>query len=129
VQHVNRREAARAIVVVEDHKDARDALQLMLEHEGHRVFTAENGVAGLDLIRATLPDVALIDLRMPEMDGYTLAQRLRTEGADLYLIALTGYGATEDRAKAMTSGFDAYLTKPAEWNALRLLIDNSPRHA
>lgn len=104
----------RRIVVVEDHDDARDALQLLLTLQGHEVQTASDGLTGVALILDAKPDVALIDVGLPGLDGYEVARRVR-EGMEhpmIRLVAVTGYGQPYDRARAREAGFDLHLTKP-----------------
>ena len=113
----------RSILIVEDHDDAREALRALLELEGYDVDAAANGPHGLDLVRARVPDVALIDIGLPEVDGYEVARRLRAmAGPAPYLIALTGYGQPDDIRRAREAGFDAHLLKPVDPDALTLVL-------
>jgi CheY-like chemotaxis protein len=90
---------------------------------GHRVEAAGDGVTGLDKALAIGPDVALVDIGLPGIDGFELARRLRTaEGNRTFLVALTGYGAAEDRTRAMEAGFDTHITKPVEAARLAELL-------
>src|SRR5262245_57809953 len=103
----------RRIVVVEDHEDAREMLLELLTLQGHRVEGAGDGRAGLSLIVDSAPDIALIDVGLPELDGYEVARQVRrTMGRQVRLIAVTGYGQSYDRARAEEAGFDLHLTKP-----------------
>ena len=113
---------ARRVVIVEDSEDTRVSLQKILENEGHTVHTAADGPSGLDAIAHLRPDVALIDIGLPGLDGYRLAEQLRSTGLRTYLIALTGYGLAEDRSRAHDSGFDAHLTKPPPMDRLLALV-------
>jgi two-component system CheB/CheR fusion protein len=118
------------VVVVEDNADSRVMLCELLEMYGFECKTAETGTAGLLLIDEQKPDVALIDIGLPEIDGLELARRLRadTKYAKTRLVALTGYGQREDRENALSAGFDAHLVKPIEIAELvRLLAELSPR--
>jgi CheY-like chemotaxis protein len=115
----------RRVVIVEDSDDARASLQKILEQEGHTVHTAADGPTGLDVIAQLRPDVALIDIGLPGLDGYRLAKELRSTGHRTYLIALTGYGLAEDRSRAHDSGFDAHLTKPPSLDRLLALISSA----
>jgi signal transduction histidine kinase/CheY-like chemotaxis protein len=109
----------RHVLVVEDLDDAREMLRLTLELDGHRVTVAADGAAALEAVRASLPDVALVDIGLPGMDGYEVARRLRaTAGARIRLVALTGYGQPDDRDRARQAGFDAHLVKPVDPDAL-----------
>ncbi len=114
--------ATRRVVIVEDSEDARVSLQRILEHEGHTVHTAADGPSGFDAIAQLKPDVALIDIGLPGLDGYRLAEQLRSTGVRTYLIALTGYGLPEDRSRAHDSGFDAHMTKPPAMDRLLALV-------
>ena len=117
-----------SILVVEDNDDARETLQTLLELMGHRVDGARDGIAGVQIALASRPDVALVDLGLPGMDGYEVARRLRAEGGlRPYLIALTGYGAREDRDRALEAGFDAHVTKPVAMEALDALLATAGR--
>jgi len=113
---------ARHVVIVEDQEDARLSLQKILEQEGHTVHTAADGRSGFDVIAQVRPDVALIDIGLPGLDGYDLAQQVRSTGLRTYLIALTGYGLAEDRRRALASGFDAHVTKPPQMERLLALV-------
>jgi signal transduction histidine kinase len=106
--------ATRRIVVIEDNADIRDTLQMMLTMWGHQVEVAGDGDSGLELVLRDHPDVALIDIGLPSMDGYDVARSIRrsASGDPIRLIALTGYGQPADREKAAAAGFDAHLLKP-----------------
>ncbi|HSE06155.1 MAG TPA: ATP-binding protein [Methylomirabilota bacterium] len=106
----------RRVLVVEDSPDARHSLRMLLELHGHEVETSEDGPTGLAKLRAYQPDVALIDLGLPGMDGYTLAReaRERPETRAIRLVAVTGYGQAEDRRRALAAGFDLHVTKPVD---------------
>ena len=109
--------AARDILIVEDNADARETLQRMLELGGHRVRVAADGVSGLEAVREAAPEIALIDLGLPRMDGYELARRIHAEcdaAHRPYLVAVTGYGLPEDRSKTRAAGFDLHLVKPVD---------------
>jgi PAS domain S-box-containing protein len=111
---------ARRILLVEDNPDVRQMLRHVLEAAGHEVHEAHDGRQGLAAARRVQPDVALIDLGLPEMDGYELARRLREAdaGRRMLLVAITGYGSPEDRDRALRSGFDVHLVKPVEPDVL-----------
>ena len=111
----------RDVLIVEDNEDARETLRRMLELDGHRVRVAADGLAGLAAVRAATPEIALIDIGLPRMDGYELARQIRKLCAQLgqgahppYLVAVTGYGLPEDRARTRDSGFDLHLVKPVD---------------
>ena len=115
----------RDVLVVEDNADARDTLRRMLELEGHRVRVATDGVSALEAVRAAPPEIALIDIGLPRMDGYELARRIRAElsGRQPLLVAITGYGLPQDRNLALEAGFDLHLVKPVDAQTLaRVLV-------
>jgi signal transduction histidine kinase/ActR/RegA family two-component response regulator len=115
----------RDILIVEDNVDAADTLRQLLELSGHRVRITHDGVAGLEALLTDPPDIALVDIGLPRMDGYELARRVRGAmdgGAAPFMVALTGYGLPEDRSRALASGFDEHLTKPVDPNALGSLL-------
>jgi CheY-like chemotaxis protein len=103
------------ILIVEDNADARDALRVLLELDGHVVETAGDGDAALAIVATRELDVALVDIGLPGMDGYELARRVRARDARRpVLLALTGYGQPEDRRRATEAGFDGLLVKPVD---------------
>jgi CheY-like chemotaxis protein len=112
------------VLVVEDHADTADSLALVLKAWGCPVRICRSGVGCLEAARAFRPHVVLLDLAMPQMDGYQVAQCLRGEedvqGA--VLIACTGYGREEDRRRTREAGFDYHLTKPADLAQLKKLL-------
>jgi signal transduction histidine kinase len=114
----------RRILVVDDNRDAAQALRMLLENDGHEVRVATDGPAGLALAREYRPEVALLDIGLPQMNGFELAQQMRRDpalGATL-LVAVTGYGQMHDRARASASGFNHHLVKPVEFSALQELL-------
>jgi signal transduction histidine kinase len=104
------------VLLVEDNEDNRQTLAAVLAIYGHRVSEAIDGNEGLEAAMTEVPDVAVVDIGLPGIDGYELARRLRSAPATrhLILIAVTGYGQAEDRARALEAGFDAHLVKPVE---------------
>jgi two-component system, sensor histidine kinase len=102
------------VAIIEDNADFRDGLRLLLESWGHQVAEAATGNEGLDIVHRHRPDVVLVDLGLPDIDGYAVARAVRSApGGDAVLVvAITGYGATGDRRRAQEAGFDAHLTKP-----------------
>jgi signal transduction histidine kinase len=112
-------EPGRRVLLVEDNADARAMLRRILEMEGHQVYETADGEAGLEAALRLMPDVALIDVGLPGLDGYGVARAIRQRvGAAIRLVALTGYGQPEDRRHALAVGFDAHLVKPASPGAL-----------
>jgi CheY-like chemotaxis protein len=108
--------AGRRVLLVDDHEDARAMLRMMLELIGHEVAEAGDGLAALEAARAFRPQVAVVDIGLPRIDGYEVARRLRADPATagIALIALTGYGQDEDRQRALEAGFDEHLVKPVD---------------
>jgi signal transduction histidine kinase len=121
----------RRIVLVEDGPDARMALQQLLELDGHNVTVAADGESGLALIVEMMPDVALIDVGLPGIDGYAVARAVRAEPscAGVALIALTGYGQPSDRDHALGAGFDSHLVKPVDHRTLARVLADPPRRS
>jgi CheY-like chemotaxis protein len=115
--------ASRSILLVEDNVDARDALGILLELEGHLVETVGEGHQALELVRAKDFDIALVDIGLPGIDGYEVARRVRAlDGRRPVLIALTGYSQPEDRRRASEAGFDDMLVKPVDPTVLATLL-------
>ena len=118
---------ARSILVIEDNRDARESLRKVLALQGHTVYEADDGKAGVAAATAMKPEIALVDIGLPQMDGYEVARALRAQHErGITLIALTGYGQPEDQQRALDAGFDAHLVKPADFDRLRVLIDSVP---
>jgi CheY-like chemotaxis protein len=113
------------IVVVDDNDDAASSLATLLELSGHHVRTAPDGPRALDECRTRQPDVVLLDIGLPGMDGYEVARRLKEMPAmaDAILIAITGYGQADDVARSRKAGFDHHLVKPIEPGNLMALFD------
>ena len=115
--------SGRSILIIEDNADARDALRVLLELDGHAVEAAGDGQEALELARTKDPDIALVDIGLPGIDGYEVARRVRARDARRpVLIALTGYGQPEDRRRATEAGFDEMLVKPVDPAALAELL-------
>jgi CheY-like chemotaxis protein/two-component sensor histidine kinase len=116
--------AARRVLVVDDSADAADSLAMLLELEGHEVTTAYSASAALEVAARLHPEVAFIDIGLPQMDGYEVARRLRASeiGREIRLVALTGYGQPDDRDEARRAGFDHHLVKPADWQSVGAIL-------
>jgi CheY-like chemotaxis protein len=117
----------RHVLIVEDNADARSTLETLLKLLGHRVESAAAGPDGIDRALASRPEVALIDLGLPGMDGCAVARRLRAElGPTVLLVALTGHALEEDRRRTAEAGFDAHLVKPVELPELSRVLAARP---
>ena len=116
------------VLIVDDNEDAAHMLAMLLEDDGHEVMTETDPVIALERAQATRPDVFLLDIGLPRMDGHELARRLRATdaGSDATLIALTGYGQAAEREKAQAAGFDHYMVKPPDPVALQRLLQSVP---
>ena len=112
------------ILVVDDNRDAAESLVLLLGIDGHHVQMANDGPAALEMARAEDADVIILDIGLPGMDGYSVAQAIRrsNESSRALLIAVTGYGQPDDREKSRAAGFDAHLVKPIDFETLRKLL-------
>jgi CheY-like chemotaxis protein len=102
--------------VIEDNDDSRQMLRELIHLLGHEVYEAVDGVTGVSSALMLEPDLALVDIGLPGIDGYEVARRLREHpvGRRLRLVALTGYGLPEDRERARIAGFDLHLVKPVD---------------
>ncbi|HEY3098037.1 MAG TPA: PAS domain S-box protein [Methylomirabilota bacterium] len=115
----------RRVLIVEDNDDARQMLRILLEHEGHEVFEAIDGTEGVRAASRVRPDLALIDLGLPILDGYEVARFIRRQDHQPQrLVALTGYGQPEDRERALRAGFDDHLVKPVDPDRLAELLQH-----
>ena len=119
----------RRILLIEDNRDARETFRMMLELAGHQVLEAEEGRRGLELLKTELPDIAVIDVGLPGLDGYQIATSFRKEptSSQVMLVALTGYGTPEARERSRAAGFDHHLIKPIDPVVLRdLMVEKLP---
>jgi signal transduction histidine kinase len=116
--------AARRVMVVDDSLDSANSLATLLRLGGHEVFVASDGEAALDLCMAARPDVVLLDIGLPGMDGYEVCRRIRKRGlTDAMIIAMTGYGQSRDRRRSQEAGFDEHTVKPVDLAELTRLIN------
>jgi CheY-like chemotaxis protein len=117
------------VLVVDDNIDSADMLKTFLELEGHEVFVAYTGTSALATATGARPAIALLDVGLPDMTGYELAQRLRANPSTshMYLIALTGWGQDDDRERARAAGFDRHLTKPAHPAMIRAVLADASK--
>ena len=117
----------RRIVIVEDNNDVRELLRLKLRRLGHDVEAVADGITGVAKILAWKPDMALIDIGLPHLDGYQVATQVRSQlGHDVVLVAVSGFGQPEDKRKSAEAGFDDHLTKPADVQDIEGLLARFP---
>jgi DNA-binding response OmpR family regulator len=121
----------RRIVLVEDNADSCEMMELLLTAAGHVVETASDGQKGLDLICQRKPDLAIVDVGLPLLNGFEIARsvRDRPELAAVYLIALTGYGQSSDSIAALEAGFNEHWVKPIDPDRLPELLRSQKAHA
>jgi PAS domain S-box-containing protein len=117
----------RRVLVVDDNQDAAQALRLLLQGEGHDVKVALDGSAGLVMAREYRPEIVLLDIGLPKMNGYEIARLIRDDPTlkGTTLVAVTGYGQMHDRARASASGFDHHMVKPVDFEVLQRLLYES----
>ncbi len=110
------RQRQRRVLIADDNRDAAESLAMLLEIEGHTVTVVHDGQQALAAIEASRPEVALLDIGMPEFDGYEVARRVRGDSRNrrTVLVAITGWGQEQDKARALAAGFDLHFTKPIE---------------
>ena len=120
----------RRLLVVDDNKDAAESMSMLLEMWGHEVAFAFDGPSALETAQQWQPEAVFLDIGLPGMDGYEVAERLRElpQARDAVLIAITGYGQDDDRLRSRRAGIDHHLVKPVAPDALRSLIDSLQRH-
>jgi signal transduction histidine kinase len=118
----------RRILVADDNNDALESLATLLQLSGHEVYTAANGAIALESAEQHRPEVALLDIGMPKLDGYEVARRIRAQpwGAHITLVALTGWGQDSDRRRSQEAGFDSHLVKPLDLDKLTELLATLP---
>ena len=118
----------RRVLIVEDNQDTGDMYRMLIELSGHEALVAQNGALGLELLKSARPDIALVDIGLPGMDGYEIARRFRAEPDSdrVVLVALTGYGSSTDRDRCRQAGFDLHMLKPVDPQALQSLLDGRP---
>jgi signal transduction histidine kinase/ActR/RegA family two-component response regulator len=119
----------RRVLVVDDSPDSRETMQMFLSLSGHTVELAEDGQQAVEKALLSHPEVAFVDIGLPKLNGYEVAKQIRKQpgGDRIVLIALSGYGAQEDKRKALEAGFDAHLTKPADLAAITKILNDLAR--
>jgi CheY-like chemotaxis protein len=121
--------AIRLVLIADDNADAGETLGFFLQSLGLRVTVVRDGAAAVEAASHEMPDVAILDLGMPKMDGWAACREIRAlpGGSQARIIALSGWGAEDARAKSAQAGFDAHWTKPAEaTELLKVLLGGSP---
>jgi CheY-like chemotaxis protein/two-component sensor histidine kinase len=112
--------AARRVLVVDDNTDSAASLAMLLKMSGNETATAHDGLAAVEAVKSFRPDVVLLDISLPKLDGYEAARRIREQawGKDVVLVALTGWGQEEDRRRSKEAGFDEHMVKPVDYEIL-----------
>jgi CheY-like chemotaxis protein len=116
--------SGRRVLVADDNRDAAESMAMLLKFAGCSVDVTFDGASALKLVERLRPQIVLLDIGMPEMDGYEVARRIRAmpHGKEIVLVALTGWGQEEDRRRASAAGFDEHLTKPVDPALLDTLL-------
>jgi DNA-binding response OmpR family regulator len=116
----------RKVLVIDDNSDITDSLLMALDLLGYEAKSANNGLKGIELASTFLPEVILLDIGLPNLNGYEVAKLIRKEswGKEITLIAVTGWGHPEDQANAIEAGFDLHLTKPIDFEQLDYHLNN-----
>jgi CheY-like chemotaxis protein len=114
----------RRVLIVDDNADSTESLALLLARRGHEVRAANDGYRAIELAREFRPDLVLLDIGMPGLNGYETCQRLRKEpwGTGITIVAVTGWGQEQDRRMARSAGFDAHVVKPLDLDVLTSLV-------
>ena len=114
------------ILLVEDNQDTLATMAAVLRYEQYEVVTARDGILAAEIAKLYPPDVAVLDIGLPGIDGYELARILRKQagGRPLHIVAITGYGKPEDKERALEAGIDSHITKPADPSVVIKLLQN-----
>ena len=120
----------RRLLVVDDNRDAAESMSMLLEMWGHEVAFVYDGPSALETAEQWQPEAVFLDIGLPGMDGYEVAERMRAlpHAKSAVLIAITGYGQDDDRLRSQRAGIDHHLVKPVAPDALRSLIDSLQLH-
>ena len=130
-REISRVGTSKRVLIADDNHDGAESLAMLIELSGHTAYVTYTGVDALHLADIHHPQVAILDIGMPGMDGYQVAQQIRNQpwGVDMILIALTGWGQEGDKRRALGAGFDHHLTKPVDPNSLDQLLTRGTRVA
>jgi CheY-like chemotaxis protein len=114
----------RRVLIVDDNRDSADSLAMLFEITGNKAFLAYDGVEALEAIEKHRPEVVLLDIGLPKLDGHEVCRRIREKawGRDIVIIALTGWGQEDDRRKSEQAGFNGHLVKPVDYDRLLSLL-------
>jgi PAS domain S-box-containing protein len=121
---------ARRVLIVDDNRDSAESLAMLLRMSGHETHTAQDGLAAVEAAATLRPDVMLLDIGLPKLNGYDACRRIREQpwGKDIMLVAVTGWGQDEDRQRSSDAGFDDHLVKPVDHATLaKILVESQPR--
>jgi CheY-like chemotaxis protein len=120
--------AKRRVLVVDDNEDGAESLALLLTLNGHEAYIAHDGTEAIEVAERERPDVVLLDIGLPGLNGFEVSRRIRerTWGKDVVLVAVTGWGQDEHRRASTEAGFDAHLVKPVDHDALMALVASVP---
>ncbi|HEY2464386.1 MAG TPA: response regulator [Steroidobacteraceae bacterium] len=115
---------SKRVLVADDNRDAAETMSMLLKLSGHEVYLAHSGSEAFEVAKRERPDIAVLDIGMPDLNGYELAKRIRNQawGAGMKLIAVTGWGQSEDIRRALGAGFNHHLTKPVDPSELEALF-------
>jgi CheY-like chemotaxis protein len=121
-------QAPRRVLLVDDNRDSVETLSMLLRIKGHDAQIAQSGEEAMAAADQYQPHLVVLDLSLPGMDGYEVARQLRRRpyGANLVLVALTGWSGREVQARAAEAGFDFHLLKPVEWPELEEVLEAAP---
>jgi CheY-like chemotaxis protein len=119
------------VLVVDDSLDAAESLAMLLEFEGHEIYKAHDGADAVRTAERVRPDIVLMDIGLPILNGYEACRRIRDQawGAAIVMVALTGWGQEEDREQSHAAGFDLHLVKPVDHDDLRRIVGSARRRA
>ena len=117
----------RRILIVDDNRDSADSLAMLFEITGSQTHLAHDGVEAIESIEKYRPEVVLLDIGLPKLDGHEVCRRVREQpwGKDIIIIALTGWGQEDDRRKSEEAGFNGHLVKPVDYDKLLALLESS----